>query len=73
LKEPNNFFTSVFVYKFSHGQVTCGLRLGLRVWSHGPFPPFVTLVSYETSDRSSEFSVSAVKWEQQCSSILLST
>lgn len=45
------------------------------VWinSHGPFPPFVTLISYEFSDESSDFSVPAVKWEQQCSTTLLST
>lgn len=76
LKEPSHFLVSVFVYKFSHGQVICGLRLGLRVSHCGPFSPFMTLISYETSHKSSEFSVSAtppVKREQWCSIILRST
>lgn len=76
LEEPSHFLVSVFVYKFSNGQVIWGLRSGLRVRSCGHFYPFMTLISYETSEKSSEFSVSAVpavKWEQQCSIILLST
>lgn len=71
LEEPKIFLVSgsVFVHKFSHGQVICGLRLGLRVGSCAHFSSF-------TSDKSSEFPVSAlpaVKLEQQSSITLLST